>query len=247
MCVLGAWSASLAVFLAAGGGVQRVEGDVSYVVKPEGAQKGKKPGAGRKGRKPGAGEKLKMVGAEVRFIPAAEMVPFVKERIGKAKVEIESARPAVVELGAAAAKAEQQALGALQELPTAGSDAAVGDRWTASAEKAGEARLKYQAARDAMLRPTTGPYYVADLPPAQVTTRTDADGRFAADLLPGKYAVVAAAKRKASDEAATFYWLVWVAVGRDRPNRITLSNQNLIETSCARCVIPVKQLTRSLP
>lgn len=247
MGVLGACSAALAVLLAAGSGAQHVEGEVFYVVKPEGGQKAKKPGSGQKVKKPKGGQKMKLGAVEVRFIPAAEMGPLVKERIGKAKAEIESARPTVAELGAASAQAQEEALKALADLPKADSDPAVADRWTASSEKAGEARSKYLAAREAMLRPTTGPYYLANLPPARVTTRTDADGKFSADLAPGKYAVVAAAKRKASDQAETFFWLVWVTLDGHRQQRITLSNDNLIETSCALCLVPVKQLTRSLP
>jgi hypothetical protein len=247
MCSSGVCSAALAVLLAAGGGAQRVEGEVFYVVKPEGAQKAKKPRAGQRAKKPQGGRRMNLGAVEVRFIPAAAMGPVMKERIAKATLEIESARPAVAELGAANAKAQEEALLALQDLPRIESDPAAADRWKVSSETAGDARAKYLAAREAMLRPTTGPYYVADLPEAKATATTAADGKFSVKLAPGRYAVVAAAKLRAGDQTETLFWLVWVTLERGKRQKITLSNDNLIGTSCPRCLVPVRQLTRSLP
>jgi len=105
-----------------------------------------------------------------------------------------------------------------------------------------EKRKNAKAAELAMVVAETqsyfkGPYWVADLPLPVQTTKTDADGIFIFRLKPGRYALVAESRRKVIDKTEEYYWIVWADLTKENPNRIFLSNDNLIETFCADCVV----------
>lgn len=84
------------------------------------------------------------------------------------------------------------------------------------------------------------PYrYFEGLPTAVSIGKTDADGRFTLSLPHGKYAIAATSSRKVFEGSESYCWLVWVDTSF--PNQsLTLSNDNLIETKCKKCVDPTK-------
>jgi predicted GIY-YIG superfamily endonuclease len=82
-----------------------------------------------------------------------------------------------------------------------------------------------------------GGYWITDLPEHTQMAKTDADGAFILRLKPGRYALVADAQRKVVDKTEEYYWLVWVEVKPEQKDRIFLSNDNLLRTFCAECVI----------
>jgi hypothetical protein len=73
-------------------------------------------------------------------------------------------------------------------------------------------------------------------PTATASAKTDADGKFAAKLKPGRYAVVAASNRLVVGDTETYRWVLWHTVRRGADNKLMLSNDNLYETSCVDCV-----------
>lgn len=245
MLALPAVSAALALMLIAGEAPQRVEGEVAWWHVPKGAGKGGGTGGG-KGKTPRRITKIPLAGVEVRFIPAAAAEPVFHERLERARREIAAARPAVAELSAEASRAQGEALQAL-ELATQGQDATTAERWAATSQVSGDAIARYQAARNAMLVPTRGPYYLADLPPAAGAATTGVDGKFSAELPAGRYAVVASARRQPSDPEEIFHWLLWVTIRGREPSKVALGSDNLVGTSCPSCVVPVKELVRGLP
>jgi len=73
-----------------------------------------------------------------------------------------------------------------------------------------------------------GEYLLTDLPPADVTVKTDADGHFTM-VLPhrGRFVLAAQASREAGGTTERYYWLIWVSLESARQD-IMLSNDNLV-------------------
>lgn len=86
------------------------------------------------------------------------------------------------------------------------------------------------------------PFFFDDLPRSIQKGKTDADGKFSFKLKPGRYAIVASASRQVVDDTEKYYWIVWLTVASGQENKVTLSNDNLFDTSCSECVVKQKEL-----
>jgi hypothetical protein len=93
------------------------------------------------------------------------------------------------------------------------------------------------AARDELKRCEAGWCAIQDLPKSRLSTKTDADGKFSLKLKPGKYALRAVSERVIGRERETYCWFLWVQIGLKTDNRIMLSNDNLVPTECADCIV----------
>ena len=75
-------------------------------------------------------------------------------------------------------------------------------------------------------------------------TVTDADGNFVLDLpKPGKYAIGARAGRQIGGEKEDYFWLVWFTVGPETPQRLLLTNSNLITSKSPDSVFEAEKAT----
>lgn len=90
-----------------------------------------------------------------------------------------------------------------------------------------------------------GKFYLSNLPEPLQTTKTDSDGKFSFKLKPGKYALAAKSSRKVIDSTEEYYWLIWLTVDSVPTKKIMLSNDNLFETYCADCIIKADDLPDS--
>lgn len=107
---------------------------------------------------------------------------------------------------------------------------------------AAEKRIKAKKAEIAKLdadfqKYYRGGYWIMELPVPLQAAKTDADGNFVLRLKPGRHALVADASRKVLDKTEEYFWLVWIDVKPESNDRIFLSNDNLLETFCAQCII----------
>jgi len=87
-----------------------------------------------------------------------------------------------------------------------------------------------------------GCFFAADLPQVVQADKTDADGRFSVKLKAGRYAAVAVADRQVGGEQEAYCWYVWITVSGETMKKLMLSNDNLAETNCADCVLPLEKL-----
>lgn len=79
------------------------------------------------------------------------------------------------------------------------------------------------------------------LPAPDVSTKSDADGRFVLELPRGeKFALVAQASRMAGDETEHYFWLVWTPLEETARKNIMLSNDNLSGGDSAGAIIRMK-------
>jgi len=106
-----------------------------------------------------------------------------------------------------------------------------------NAEKRLNAKKAELARLEAGLQPYYGGYWVTELPMPVQVAKTDADGNFVLRLKPGRYALVADARRKVVDKTEEYHWLVWINVNEENKDRIFLSNDNLLRTFCIECVV----------
>ena len=122
-------------------------------------------------------------------------------------------------------------------------------RKAASYEKASAAakvaleKERALAAQEEEARPYREPrYFVDGLPPATAVARSDGGGRFAMDVPPGRYALVALAEAAPGGPGASASWLLWIEVrdGVDAP--LVLDAHNRHGTDCEACVVSVKEL-----
>ncbi|HEY7725239.1 MAG TPA: hypothetical protein VH880_07890 [Anaeromyxobacteraceae bacterium] len=205
---------------------------------------------------------------EVRFIPEADMAPFVSARMEEARRQLDRLRREGEQL-----RAEVERLRAENDL--------LNQRWKATTDRDLRRRLELQFSRDLTARDiqsahaelvkrkkaaweravkaaraaeakereylalrrvapllAEGPFFLEGLPPAVQAVKTDAEGRFQARLGSGRYAVVASAARPPA-EGGSYTWLVWKSVGSSR-EQVSLTSANLHGTDCAECVVAVR-------
>lgn len=87
--------------------------------------------------------------------------------------------------------------------------------------------LDYQAVKDVMERSYTSDLYeyLKQMPPPIAGTNTDADGKFAIKLKPGRYVLTSLDQRDVGGQTEFYQWLVLVDAPAD--TKITLNNSNL--------------------
>lgn len=78
-------------------------------------------------------------------------------------------------------------------------------------------------------------FLLEGMPQAKLTSKTDADGKFALKLPSGKYVITASSSREVFSSTETYHWLVAVETSNIKQPLI-LSNDNLLETKCNECV-----------
>lgn len=209
---------------------------------------------------------------EVRFIPEAEMAPFVQARMGEALAQLDRQRREGERLQAEVRRlqAENDQLNqrwratmerdlhrrlALQvsrglsapEVHAAQADLVKQKRaaWESARRAARQAEAKereYLELRKAEPRVRDGTFFLDGLPAAAHAATTDAAGRFEARIRAGRYAVVASAPRPPG-EGGTWTWLVWTEL-RAGLVRLALTDANLHGTDCPECVVAVGGLPR---
>lgn len=210
---------------------------------------------------------------EVRFIPEAEMAPFVQARLGEALAQVERLRREGERLGEEVRRLQAEndrlnqrwratmerdlhrrlALQVSRDLSARQVQAAQADlvrqkraAWDGAQRAARQAEAKEREVMDlrrAQLRFRDGSYFLEGLPAAAHAATTDAAGRFETRLGAGRYAVVASAPRPPS-EGGAWTWLVWAEVGPARAGRLALTDANLHGTDCPECVVAVGGLPR---
>lgn len=205
-----------------------------------------------------ARENVRLGLVEVKAIPAKELESFVSEKLAR-RVELRADLPRQRELLKAMEWDAQRRLehatrdlhAAWEEfLPHADKDSerkAYADRYFA-------AESKLQAAKDAMARLPmaqraaidsllaywdSGAYFMAGLPAALDSVKTDASGEFTLDVAATRrIGVAATAGRQVVDKYETYYWLVWVDPKDARSARVLLSNDNQLGSDSPESVIP---------
>lgn len=78
-------------------------------------------------------------------------------------------------------------------------------------------------------------FLLAGMPAPKLTSKTDADGKFALKLPSGKYVITANSSREVFGSTETYHWLVTVDASNIK-QPLMLSNDNLLETKCGECV-----------
>lgn len=210
---------------------------------------------------------------EVRFVPEAQMAPFVSARIEEARRQLDRLRREGDRLRAEVERlrAENDRLNqrwkattdrdlrhrlelqfrpdlSPRDIQAAHADLvrkkrAAWERAVAAARQAEVKEREYLSLRKVAPLLTEGTFFLEGLPPAAQTVRTDPAGRFEARLASGRYAVVASAARPAP-ESGSYTWLVWKTVGARGPERVALTAANLHGTDCAECVVSLEGLPR---
>jgi hypothetical protein len=75
---------------------------------------------------------------------------------------------------------------------------------------------------------------------AVARAKSDADGKFSFDVVGGRYGLVAFSSRLVGDKTEEYCWLNWLAV--PPAGRLMLSNDNMLDSACADCLIDVAQI-----
>ena len=88
-----------------------------------------------------------------------------------------------------------------------------------------KARIAYDMARGLADYTHSSSYYFGKLPTLLQSIKTDADGKFAFQVPPGRYVLVARATRKVREDVEFYNWMVRVKVDSDQ--KIMLANDNL--------------------
>jgi hypothetical protein len=86
-----------------------------------------------------------------------------------------------------------------------------------------------------------GEHLITELPPADFTAKTDADGRFTMALpRQGRFALAAQASREAGGTTERYYWLIWVSLDGNARREIMLSNDNLVGMGSEDAYLKIK-------
>jgi hypothetical protein len=94
---------------------------------------------------------------------------------------------------------------------------------------------EYRAAKIVFDRLGSPETYFEQLPSPVAVSKTDPDGRFKLSVPKGRYVIAAKSSRTVGDATEHYYWLVRIEASGG-PASLMLSNDNLVETSCADCV-----------
>lgn len=79
-----------------------------------------------------------------------------------------------------------------------------------------------------------------DLPAADATAKTDADGQFSLRIpREGKYAIGAVGQRKIGETIERYYWLIWLPESHEKDAPLMFSNDNLLSAFPANAVIQI--------
>ena len=109
------------------------------------------------------------------------------------------------------------------------------ERLTAAISDASEAKKAYENILLTYRAALAAPTYIKSFKGAIDTQKTDADGSFAFALRPGEYIASAIASRQVGGNVEDYSWLVRFKVN-NKPTRLILSNDNMLNTKCAECV-----------
>jgi hypothetical protein len=112
--------------------------------------------------------------------------------------------------------------------------------------KLAELRKKINEEKRKIVELEKGCGFTRNLPSPTQIEKTDADGKFTLNLLAGTYAIVAASHRLVGSETENYCWLVWLNTAGEPTKRLMLSNDNLAETMCRDCVLPVQELASTM-
>jgi len=116
------------------------------------------------------------------------------------------------------------------------------DAYLASLHRKLDALKAYEQLARRMERYENGCFFADAVPQTVHNDKTDADGRFSLKLGPGRYAAVAVSDRQVGKEQETYCWYVWTTVAGEPTKKLMLSNDNLADTKCADCLLPLAQL-----
>lgn len=111
-----------------------------------------------------------------------------------------------------------------------------GMRFLAASERASDAQEAHRAFAAKYEAYNSPEYYLDKLPQATSMAKTDADGKFAMSVPPGRYVVLATTTRSVAKGLERYDWLVNVDASSAVPS-LLLSNDNLMGTKCADCVL----------
>lgn len=121
------------------------------------------------------------------------------------------------------------------ELPTSNKRKAMIDQAIKENAMIDEARAKAKAVIAEYEAFDKADFLLAGMPAPKLTSKTDADGKFALKLPSGKYVITASSSREVFSSTETYHWLVAVEASNIKQPLI-LSNDNLLETKCNECV-----------
>jgi hypothetical protein len=172
-----------------------------------------------------SGQSIKLGLVEVQIIPESAMQPFVQSKLQTAKSELE--RIDIMEVNC-----DKELEQISREVKQATNNEELTDLESRLHNNTEAMRIIW----DERKKYTGGSFFMSGLPTPELTTKTDADGKFMLRLKPGKYAIAAYAQRTIIDSTEKHYWLVWTAVRSSQPKRLMLSNDNLFEAHCDDCV-----------
>jgi hypothetical protein len=208
------------------------------------------------------GQNIKLGLVQVGFIREAAIAPVIAS-------QMEKARPKLLEIESTARDANHKAKMATIREDLMRTTVEITERTVGVAKEVGrrsyeQARKRHAEARaqylDALKEHAqalktyldaerlvklyrTGCFFAEGVPDAVARDKTDADGRFMVKLQPGRYAAIAVANRQVGKEEETYCWYVWTTVAGEPTKKLMLSNDNLAETKCADCVLPLGKLS----
>ncbi|MBI4548019.1 MAG: hypothetical protein HY707_08570 [Ignavibacteriae bacterium] len=190
---------------------------------------------------------------QIDIIPEKAMVSFIEEKMLTAREEVVKLKPIQEKL-----KREHDSLEVFYKFAEFKFDLherifTVTGKYDKEAYKSKKEltkeKIRFETKRDEYMKVLSqylsfskGSYFIAGIPEAAQTTKTNSDGAFVVRLKQGKYALVAHTTRKISDSTEEYYWLVWLSVTQGMQNKILLSNDSLLETNCKDCVVRLSEI-----
>jgi hypothetical protein len=179
--------------------------------------------------------KYKLGSVVVAAIPGEPLRKHLKSRTLQRALESEKLERDIDRLTAELEIAEAEDERLWQILKRDENNSEKASAWSVAYEKAKSLTQKIEDLESQRQRLASEDYFFEELPSAESTATTDADGRFKLEIArTGQYGLIARASRQLLKGKETYSWLVWVDLDGEAARRIVLSNTNLIRAAARR-------------